>query len=75
VSLSSLRGNALLRSLINPACQIISCPAIGPEFRQAIYLIGSAGHVRQQSGTGTAAADFSFAVLFADAARQPMDDA
>jgi hypothetical protein len=39
-------------SFINPACARFSCPAIGPEFRQAT--------------------DSSFAVLFADAARQAM---
>ena len=39
VLLSSLRRKVLL-SFINPACQIISCPAIGPEFRQATQMIG-----------------------------------
>ena len=30
----------LLLSFINPACQTISCPAIGPEFRQATQMLG-----------------------------------
>jgi cytochrome oxidase Cu insertion factor (SCO1/SenC/PrrC family) len=40
VSLSSLRGKVLLLSFINPDCQGFSCPAIGPEFRQATRLLG-----------------------------------
>jgi cytochrome oxidase Cu insertion factor (SCO1/SenC/PrrC family) len=40
VSLSSLRGKVLLLSFIDPACQGLSCPAIGPEFRQATRLLG-----------------------------------
>jgi cytochrome oxidase Cu insertion factor (SCO1/SenC/PrrC family) len=40
VSLSSLRGKALLLSFIDPACQGLSCPAIGSEFRQATRLLG-----------------------------------
>jgi hypothetical protein len=48
----------------------------GTASRDEIYVIDSAGHVRQEYGTGTgpgtAATDSSFAVLFADAARQAM---
>ena len=40
VSLSSLRGKVLLLSFLNPACQRVNCPAIGPEFRQATRLLG-----------------------------------
>jgi cytochrome oxidase Cu insertion factor (SCO1/SenC/PrrC family) len=40
VSLSSLRGKVLLLSFINPDCQGFSCPAIGPELRQATRLLG-----------------------------------
>jgi cytochrome oxidase Cu insertion factor (SCO1/SenC/PrrC family) len=142
VSLSSLRGKVLLLGFINPACPALTCPAIGPEFRQAtrmlggdrvelagivsspagtsvralrafdrreglnqvpgwlyltgtlaqlqqvwheygtasqneIYVIDQAGHIRQEystpAGPGTAALNSSFAVLFADAARQAQE--
>lgn len=139
VSLSSLRGKVLLLGFINPACPVLTRPAIGPEFSQAsrmlggdrvelagivlspadrsvrtlqafdrreglnqvpgwlyltgtlaqlqqvwheygtasqdeIYVIDQAGHIRQKystgTGPGTAALNSSFAMLFADAARQ-----
>jgi cytochrome oxidase Cu insertion factor (SCO1/SenC/PrrC family) len=48
----------------------------GAASQDEIYVIDSAGYIRQKYGTGagpgTAATDSSFAVLFADAARHAM---
>ena len=48
----------------------------GTVSQDEIYVIDSAGHVRQKyatgAGPGTAATNSSFAVLFADAARRAM---
>jgi cytochrome oxidase Cu insertion factor (SCO1/SenC/PrrC family) len=61
VSLSSLRGKVLLLSFINPACQGFSCPAIGPEFRQATRLLG--GNQVELAGVVLSPADRSAGAL------------
>jgi hypothetical protein len=63
---------------INPACPALACPAIGQQFRQATRMLGAdqvelAGILSSPVGPGTAALNSSYAVLFADAARQAQE--
>jgi cytochrome oxidase Cu insertion factor (SCO1/SenC/PrrC family) len=71
VSLSSLRGKVLLLSFIDPACQGLSCPAIGPEFRQATRLLG--GTQVELAGVVLSPADRSVHALQAFDQRQGLN--
>jgi cytochrome oxidase Cu insertion factor (SCO1/SenC/PrrC family) len=71
VSLSSLRGKVLLLSFIDPACQGLSCPAIGSEFRQATRLLG--GSQVELAGVVLSPADRSVHALQAFDQRQGLN--
>jgi cytochrome oxidase Cu insertion factor (SCO1/SenC/PrrC family) len=71
VSLSSLRGKVLLLSFIDPACQELSCPAIGSEFRQATRLLG--GNQVELAGVVLSPADRSVQALQAFDQRQGLN--
>jgi cytochrome oxidase Cu insertion factor (SCO1/SenC/PrrC family) len=71
VSLSSLRGKVLLLSFLNPACQRLSCPAIGPEFRQAARLLG--GDQVELAGVVLSPTDRSVRALQAFDQREGLD--